>query len=655
MQDNFLSSPFFYSLALTLIHFIWQGVLVAAVLKLALMFTSHKKSQLRYSYSAIAMLANLLLPIITFFIIYKPGYLQLPGQVSNSEITDITNSSSIIQHNAWYSNIAEYLPYLAMAWIIVITILSVKLLIELYTVNQLPRKDVIPADNKLTSRFNALVTQLGLVKTPQLIISLKTNVPMAIGWLKPVVLIPASMLTGLTPTQLDMIILHELAHIRRHDYLVNFIQTLVEILLFFPPAVLWVSNQMRNEREYCSDDIAVQNCGDAIAYAHTLADTASLCHKHRNRSIPSMAMAASGGDLKRRVIRLIDHHHCTSDNDASKWLASLVIILSIALVASKQFIQLPHIDFSSGNISLYRSTNDIIFNNSENLKSPLISKNSIAQQLLGENKKDIKDKPVFTSKNTIKNLAAPAAISSNNFSGNASSNASRKIESDIQPLAFKVTTRTDIIKDKAVTTPIKSLLPKQKFNNEIKIANINTTDKELNVSDLLANKKSISELAFARTESSNQLKNPYANQVASLLNEPTLNEPVFNEPRLNRTHNIVEESTISSLPVTPAVQTKTLPTEPKIEKISAKVITLHDPKYPSSAKRKGIELEVMVDFIIDKNGRVKDIYFKPKSRLSYFRSTIRYAMEKWRFKPAQINGKAVESKMSKIYSFSLLK
>ncbi len=82
---------------------------------------------------------------------------------------------------------------------------------------------------------------------------------------------------------------------------------------------------MRNEREYCSDDIAVQHCGNAIAYAHTLADTASLCTKTHNHTIPNMAMAASGGDLKQRVIRLVDHH-CAPSNNISKWFASATII-----------------------------------------------------------------------------------------------------------------------------------------------------------------------------------------------------------------------------------------------------------------------------------------------------------------------------------------
>ena len=154
------------------------------------------------------------------------------------------------------------------------------------------------------------------------------------------VLLPATMVTGLNSAQLEMLILHELAHIRRHDYLVNFLQTLIELLFFFHPGVHWIGKQMRNEREYCSDDIAVQHCGDAIAYAHTLTDTASLCAKNHFHTIPTMAMAASGGDLKERVLRLVDHH-CAPTNNTSKWLAAVSLLLALALLSVNQLLTMP--------------------------------------------------------------------------------------------------------------------------------------------------------------------------------------------------------------------------------------------------------------------------------------------------------------------------
>ena len=321
-MESVISSPLLYNLALTLIHFIWQGCIIALALKFLLLITPHQKSRTRYALSAAAMLACLIVPITTYFAIYQPSFNHITNQ--SDQITQMMVTANLASNHSitWYQSIFDALPYVSILWFSVVTILATKLFIELYNVNQLPKIGTTPADSKLQQRFEELVKQINLNKTPRLLISLKTDIPMAMGWLKPVILIPTAMLSGLTPAQLDMLILHELAHIRRHDYLVNFFQTLVETLLFFHPAVRWVSKQMRNEREYCSDDIAVNVSGNPIAYAHTLADTASLCskhlHKHRSHAIPNMAMAASGGDLKQRVVRLVDQHHCSSNDDSEK-------------------------------------------------------------------------------------------------------------------------------------------------------------------------------------------------------------------------------------------------------------------------------------------------------------------------------------------------
>src|SRR5204862_7224915 len=117
-------------------------------------------------------------------------------------------------------------------------------------------------------------------------------VPAVLGGVRPVVLLPASAVTGLTPLQLDALLAHELAHVRRYDYLVNVLQSVIETLLFYHPAVWWVSRRVRDEREHCCDDLAVTVCGDAHAYATALLDMERL------RGVaPAWAMAAAGGSL----------------------------------------------------------------------------------------------------------------------------------------------------------------------------------------------------------------------------------------------------------------------------------------------------------------------------------------------------------------------
>jgi hypothetical protein len=127
------------------------------------------------------------------------------------------------------------------------------------------------------------------------------SVPTAVGWLRPAILLPASAFTGLTPQQLEAVLAHELAHVRRHDYLVNVLQTGVETLLFYHPAVWWVSRQIRAEREHVCDDMAVRVTGDAMTYARALTRIERL-----RTTAPRLAMAADGGSLRFRVSRLVE-------------------------------------------------------------------------------------------------------------------------------------------------------------------------------------------------------------------------------------------------------------------------------------------------------------------------------------------------------------
>jgi bla regulator protein blaR1 len=164
------------------------------------------------------------------------------------------------------------------------------------------------------------------ISTPvRLFQSALVQVPTALGWLRPVVLVPAGALVGLTASQLELVLAHELAHIRRRDYLVNLLQTAVETLLFYHPAVWWVSGRMRIEREHCCDDLAVAACGNPVGYARALADLERLGTRG-----PILAMAASGGSLFDRVARLVTPRGPLSPT--SRGLATLLCAGALVLV-----------------------------------------------------------------------------------------------------------------------------------------------------------------------------------------------------------------------------------------------------------------------------------------------------------------------------------
>ncbi|WP_206483113.1 M56 family metallopeptidase [Thalassotalea sp. G2M2-11] len=642
MMESFIDSPQWYNLALTLIHFIWQGGLIALALKILLILTPYHKAQLRYTWATLAMLASLIVPVVTFIAIYQPDY--QPISYFSSDISTIINQQTFTDKDTitWYQEIFDVLPYISLLWLATVGLLSSKLLIELYNVNRLPQVASMAPTQELTERFAELVRKVGLRKTPRLLISLQTDIPMALGWLKPVVLIPASMLSGLTPAQLDMLILHELAHVRRHDYLVNFIQTIVETLLFFHPAVSWISKQMRNEREYCSDDVAVKISGNPIAYARTLADTASLCHQHRHHAIPNMAMAASGGDLKQRVVRLVDQHHCSAKNDSGKFLATVLIVFSVVAVFIKPYLNANVIDLTSGHISFFQTANDFI--QKKPVSAGSLSATSIARLLLQKDKEGLvepDEQVIATAKQTIikdKNSAVEKVVkladkpvtSTTDETGNQALSAQASTE-DEQLIALTVEQNTSKSSKSSVT---EQLLTEQM-------------------------EQSTADQAFERTDShrqKSQIHNPYAEQVADLVNTPTYqdnqseNKPVAVAPAKTSPKPIKKRPRYTITRAQQPEQKQTV----NIRK-PAEIIASPDPRYPTNAKRRGLELDVKINFTIDKQGRVKDIVFEEKSKVNYFRNAIRNALSKWRFLPAKYNGKPIESSMSKIFSFSLMR
>ena len=156
-----------------------------------------------------------------------------------------------------------------------------------------------------------------------------TDTPVLIGYLRPVILLPLGCLTGLSAAQVECILLHELAHVVRHDYLVNLLQSMVEGLLFYHPAVWWVSRVVRAERENCCDDRVVELMGNARAYAATLAVL-----EERRAFVPDTALAASGGNLMKRIRRLTAESRGSQPSVAPAFSAALLLVFFAAALSA---------------------------------------------------------------------------------------------------------------------------------------------------------------------------------------------------------------------------------------------------------------------------------------------------------------------------------
>ena len=306
--------------AWTLLHFFWQGALVAGVLAAVLAFLRRGSSQARYGVACVALVAMAALPLATGLWLsraksvpsfstgspaaelYGAGESQaerVAGTGAGAGAASTVPAQAALGGGQMRSLLDPALPWLVVLWLSGVVALSGVHLGGWVRVRRLRRRGVQPAEQRWRHATARLARQLGIRRPVELLASTRVAVPAAIGWLKPVVLFPASTFTGLEPRQLESILAHELAHIRRHDYLINVLQVALETLLFYHPAVWWASRQVRELREHCCDDLAVAVCGDRMTYARALADLEEL-----RFAAPVFALGADGGSLLERVRRL---------------------------------------------------------------------------------------------------------------------------------------------------------------------------------------------------------------------------------------------------------------------------------------------------------------------------------------------------------------
>lgn len=296
-----------HALGWALVHSLWQDALLAAGLTSLLTIIPARAARLRYALATAALALMLALPVATALRLYGAS----DGVISPRTFMTLTSRIR--------SGVEPTLPWIVGLWLVGVLVLSAQLASGWRTTRRLATTGtrVVPA--AWQSAFDRLAAQLRVSRPVRLVASALVQVPAVIGWWRPVILIPVSVLTGggLTPQQLDALLVHELAHVRRHDYLVNLLQTVIEALLFYHPAVWWVSSRVREEREHCCDDLAVAACGDARFYATALLTMEQL------RAPPMLAVAVSGGSLVGRVRRLLARPAAARET-FPRWMAGVL-------------------------------------------------------------------------------------------------------------------------------------------------------------------------------------------------------------------------------------------------------------------------------------------------------------------------------------------
>lgn len=297
--ESFVGSPLAGAIGWTLLHSLWEGALISAILAAVLLAT--RSARIRYIAACVAMLALVAGFAITLYRVIPEPVQNFPRFRSAVPFIPIANTAP--QPNtalSWLEMLAAVAPWLAPFWIIGVLLLSFQRVMSFFGVRKLRTRGICFASEEWHAELARLAGQLKISRPVHLLESCFAEIPMVLAHLRPVILMPVGLLANLPSEQVEAVLLHELAHIRRCDYLVNVFQRLVESLLFYHPAIWWISKVMRNERENCCDDIVVSISQRANDYALALAAL------ERNR-LPSQqaAVAATGGILVKRIRRLL--------------------------------------------------------------------------------------------------------------------------------------------------------------------------------------------------------------------------------------------------------------------------------------------------------------------------------------------------------------
>jgi len=348
-----LDSPLIYRLGSGLVHFLWQGAIVAAVLSIALWLLRGRSAGTRYVASWMALVAMATCVLVTLWVtdvppsvpdsaadveamaLSEPLWQDPEGPVvgRNQDVLTVDaderdvgvwnagerhGAETVVETPAqgptgrldsssgdlrqWWS---WALPWIVGGWLVGAIGLSLWRLGGWLHLRRLRRVGTSAATHETVQVLERLLERLRVSQPVRLLESTLARSPVVIGWLRPVVLLPVSIVAELPPQQLEMILAHELAHIRRWDFLWNLVQTVIETLLFYHPAVWWVSRRIRVEREACCDDMAARIMGDRLLYAQSLASLEEMRHQRRRQPDSSLRVAADNGVLLGRIRRVL--------------------------------------------------------------------------------------------------------------------------------------------------------------------------------------------------------------------------------------------------------------------------------------------------------------------------------------------------------------
>ena len=324
----------------TLLHSLWQGLIVAVIAGMIMVLTKKSSSSLRYTllcsllflflavsgYTFYRQLPSSTSPAVTHFAPNASEPQDAPVRILTEPVASHTLKNSVDILVQYFN---AHAALVVLLWFIVFLARFVQLLSGLVYTQRIRHYKTNPAPDHWQERLRELLTKLRITRPVSLLESALIKIPVVVGFLKPVILVPAGMLTHISPDQVESILLHELAHIRRQDYLLNLVQNLVDTVFFFNPAMIWISSLIRAERENCCDDIAIRETRSRRRLIEALV---SFHEYEKTTAGYALSFAAKENQVVRRVKRIVHKKNHSLNAGERVLLMSGLLILSAAFI-----------------------------------------------------------------------------------------------------------------------------------------------------------------------------------------------------------------------------------------------------------------------------------------------------------------------------------
>jgi len=332
----------------TLAHSLWQGLLLAIAGGVAIIITKRSGAALRYN--ILSALFSLFIAVACFTFIKQ---LHIASVANGMPVADLSkvhgdtvidafatannnNAAAVVEKNyieQFIGYFNEHASLVVGIWFIIMTAQCIRLLANIGYAQRIRYYKTYTPSLYWQQKLSELAERIQIKRHIALLESEIVKIPLTVGFLKPVILFPFSVLSQLPPDQVEAVLLHELAHIKRKDYLVNLLQSFAELFFFFNPGVLWISSLIRDERENCCDDIAIRETRDKKEFIHALV---SFQEYNLNGSKYSLAFPGRKNHLLNRVKRIITNNNKTLNNMEKISLAAGIVILGLITIAFRQ-------------------------------------------------------------------------------------------------------------------------------------------------------------------------------------------------------------------------------------------------------------------------------------------------------------------------------